>query len=241
MTVSLVLPRGGELAALYAAAAIDLPPELATTEGRRQVLHALDTHRDHLQWPTNFARVVHVRPNPRPLCRFREPRHTTHDAHDTRHTDQFTSRNLQGAVVLWEQKTKETKEEVEQERQDWVAVGHAVLLGHALLVSVKLLCALQACTGPEGDQRQVGILALDIAHRLNTALASPPPPPAAATAEASRALLMQLVRHSAALVLAGGRSHPDSENLLLQLKALMPDADHQPTTTHHPPPPSIRG
>lgn len=197
MTVSLVLPRGGELAALYAAAAIDLPPELATTEGRRQVLHALDTHRDHLQWPTNFARVVH------------------------------------GAVVLWEQKTKETKEEVEQERQDWVAVGHAVLLGHALLVSVKLLCALQACTGPEGDQRQVGILALDIAHRLNTALASPPPPPAAATAEASRALLMQLVRHSAALVLAGGRSHPDSENLLLQLKALMPDADHPPPTNHH--------
>ncbi|ELR14235.1 uncharacterized protein ACA1_016130 [Acanthamoeba castellanii str. Neff] len=208
MTVSLVLPRGGELAALYAAAAIDLPPELATTEGRRQVLHALDTHRDHLLWPTNFARVVH------------------------------------GAVVLWEQKTKETKETkegVEQERQDGVAVGNAVLLGHALLVSVKLLCALQACTGPEGDQRQVGILALDIAHRLNTALASPPPPPAAATAEASRALLLQLVSHSAALVLAGGRSHPDSENLLLQLKALMPDADHQPTTTHQPPPPSIRG
>jgi hypothetical protein len=127
-------------------------------------------------------------------------------------------------VVLWEQKTKE----VEQARQDCVAVGNAVVLGHALLVSVKLLCALQACTGPpEGDQRQVGILALDIAHRLNTALASRPP----ATAAASRALLLPLVSHSAALVLASGHSHPDSENLLLQLKALMPDADHPPTTT----------
>jgi hypothetical protein len=72
MTISLVLPRGGELAALYIAAALDLPPELATAEGRRQVAHALDAHRDDLLWPSNFVRVVHVCPSrhstPRLAC-----------------------------------------------------------------------------------------------------------------------------------------------------------------------------
>jgi hypothetical protein len=110
-------------------------------------------------------------------------------------------------VTEWEQRAKGSAE--------WAAAANLVVLGHALLVSVKLLRTLQAAASEH--QRQAGILALDIAHRLNGALSS------ASTASApARTGALELGRLSMQLLGASGDGVHGEENrdLALQLTQL---------------------
>jgi hypothetical protein len=125
---------------------------------------------------------------------------------------------VQGMVTLWEKRVKES----EGGGREWAELrGNVMLLGHALLVSVKLLCVLQAAGSP--DQRQAGILALDIAHRLNTAQTQRSVHQT--TREDAVFAALPLI-HLSAELLAGSSapgSAADNESLLRQLRALLPD------------------
>jgi hypothetical protein len=93
-------------------------------------------------------------------------------------------------VTAWEQRAKGSAE--------WAAAGNLVVLGHALLVSVKLLCVL------------------DLAHRLNGALSS-----SSSTASASaRTGALELTRLSMQLLEGDGEHHEKNKDLSSQLAQL---------------------
>jgi len=108
-------------------------------------------------------------------------------------------------VKLWD-------ENVKRDERERSAVANLIILSHALVISVKLLCVLQAASSDH--QQQVGILALDIAHRLQSWIAQPTTqPPVVGTGT------LELVKMSRE-ILAGSGPNPENQSLAIQLERL---------------------